>query len=308
MKIGIIGGNGFIGKYLVARLHNEHDISLFTRQAHLDPAFEHINHLTAFCKLNYEQNELNELLANHDVIINLVGILNEKGRDGSGFHKAHVELSDKITQACQHNNIPRYLHMSALHADAENAPSHYQRSKGIAENLVHNKHSASFAVTSFRPSVIFGAGDSFCNRFSQLLKLVPLAFPLACANARFAPIYAGEVADSFISALTDIKTYNQRIDLCGPEIFSLREIVTLTADQLGKKRVIIGLPDSMAYMQAVFMDYCVPGKPFSIDNFNSLKVDSICHSEPSGKIKLNDQLGSYLHLPMHEQVKNIMSV
>ena len=308
MKIGIVGGSGFIGKYLIAGLHSDHDISIFTRQSQLSDDVKSIDNLQVYGKQDYQQDSLNSLFREHDVIINLVGILNERGRSGKGFHQAHVELSNRIVKACQHNNIGRYLHMSALHADAEKGPSHYQRSKGMAEDAVHAQHSDNFAVTSFRPSVIFGAGDSFCNRFAALLKLVPFVFPLARAQARFAPVYAGDVAQAFVNAIDDQSSYNQRINLCGPDIYTLGEIVELTAGALGKKIKVIGLPDSLAYMQAVFMDYCVPGKPFSIDNYNSLKVDSICESAPLGSTKLEDKVATYLHLPIETQIKHIMKL
>lgn len=306
MKIAIIGGSGFIGKYLVAKLHNDHQLSIVTRQTHLDSSFNAINNLTVFSKHGYSTEELIPVLKQHDVVINLIGILNEKGHTGQGFYDAHVELTKNIIAACKANKVPRYLQMSALHADAENGPSHYQRSKGLAEDYAHAQHSDSFAVTSFRPSVIFGPGDSFCNRFAQLIKLLPFAFPLACAHARFAPVYAGDVADIFIQVINDQDTYDQGINICGPTIYTLGEIVTLTAEALDKKRLVIPLPNSIAYMQAIFLDYCIPGKPFSIDNYNSLKVDSTCDKTPLGTETLEQTIQTYLHLPLDQQNNLIM--
>lgn len=299
MKIAIIGGNGFVGKYLVAKLHGNHQVALFTREQQLASCFENKPNITAFTQLHYDIDELKSYLTGYDAVINLVGILNETGHDGRGFYKAHVELTQKIVSACIINKIPRYLHMSALHAD-ENGPSHYQRSKGTAEKFVL-ENAGPLQVSLFCPSVIFGPGDSFCNRFADLIKVIPVLFPLARANAKFAPIYAGDVADAFINSLTDTATVGKKINLCGPDIFTLGELVSLTADSLAKPRKVVGLPNIVAYLQAVLMDYCVPGKPFSIDNYNSLKVDSICTEAGLGHVRLSDKINEYIHLSAAEQ-------
>jgi nucleoside-diphosphate-sugar epimerase len=165
--------------------------------------------------------------------------------------------------------------MSALNADIASSPSHYLHTKAEGENLLHYCESSTLHVTSFRPSVIFGPGDSFFNRFATLLKQVPLAFPLACPNSRFAPVYVGDVADRFVQALGDKATFAQRYDLCGPRQYSLIELVRYTAAQLRLRRRIIGLPDWLSQLQAAALEW-FPGKPFSLDNYKSLKINSIC--------------------------------
>ncbi|HEX5637866.1 MAG TPA: NAD-dependent epimerase/dehydratase family protein, partial [Gammaproteobacteria bacterium] len=191
-----------------------------------------------------------------------------------GFRRVHLDLPRKILGACQHNKVPRFLHMSALNADANTGSSHYLRSKGEGENQLHT-FAGSCAITSFRPSVIFGPGDSFFNRFASLLKLGPGFFPLACGQARFAPVFVGDVVDAFVNALHDYATYGKRYDLCGPEVFTLHELVAYTAQISGRRTRIIDLPDILARLQAHILEH-VPGKPFSIDNYNSLKTDSLC--------------------------------
>jgi NADH dehydrogenase len=208
------------------------------------------------------------------VAINLVGILNEKGRDGRGFRKVHVDLAKDILQSCIDNKVPRLLHMSALNADSSKGSSHYLRSKGEAENYLHTFTGRNIHITSFKPSVIFGPGDSFLNRFAGLLKLAPV-MPLACPDARFAPVYVGDVAEAFVNAIDDKQSFDQRIELCGPNQYTLEELVEYTARCLGRHRVIAGLTDWASRLQATVMDF-VPGKPFSTDNYNSLKQDSIC--------------------------------
>jgi NADH dehydrogenase len=218
---------------------------------------------------------MEKLLQGCDAVINLVGILNEGGRSNS-FKHVHVELADQLVKACKETGVGRLLHMSALNATETGRVSKYLRTKGEAENhvLTHSQGQHSVQVTSFRPSVIFGPDDSFFNRFAALLKL-PGPFPLACPKARFAPVYVGDVVEAFSRTLHDRTTWKQQYQLCGPRIFSLQELVRYTADQLGKRKIIIPLPDAVARAQGHIFGL-LPGKPFSYDNYLSLQIDSIC--------------------------------
>lgn len=271
----ILGGSGFVGRHICSLLaENGYHIKVLTRRK------DHCQQLSVLPSIEiaegdiHNQTYLDQALTNMDVVINLVGILNEREHNGDGFRRAHIDLTRKVLNACHHNKVPRLLHMSALNADASQGPSHYLRSKGEAENLVHS-FAGNINVTSFRPSVIFGPDDSFFNRFAGILKLTPWFFPLACAHARFSPVYVNDVASCFVDAINDHQTYDQRYDLCGPETFTLQELVSYTSQQIGRKHIIIPLPDFISQLQAMFLEY-VPGKPFSIDNYHSLQVDSIC--------------------------------
>lgn len=274
-KICLLGGTGFVGKRLAARLSGAgHDLVILTRRAvrHRDLLVlptarlaEGDVHDTGFLCRQFEGK---------DTVINLIGILNEKGRSGKGFTRAHAELPEKVVQACREMGVPRLLHMSALHA-ARTAPSLYLRTKALGEEAVHRAGGPDFHVTSFRPSVIFGPGDGFLNRFAGLLRLVPGFFPLACPGARFQPVYVEDVVRAFADALDNHKTFGQRYDLCGPRVYSLREIVEYVSRLLGRRVCVIGLPDGLSYLQAAMLEFA-PGKPFSLDNYRSLQVDSVC--------------------------------
>ncbi len=272
-KICVLGGTGFVGKHLVSRLAGEgHQVRVLARhrERHRDllvlPTVELI-------QANIHNDAvLKKYFAGQDVIINLVGILNETCHSGKGFQKAHVQLVQKIVQACEANNVRRLLHMSALNANSKKKISHYLMSKGQAEDLAHIIDT--LQVTSFRPSVIFGPGDSFFNRFFNLLRFTPI-MPLACPQARFAPVYVGDVVEAFVYSLHNASTIGQRYDLCGPRDYSLQQLVEFTAGFLTYKRTVIGLPFVLSKWQACIMEY-MPGKPFSYDNFQSLQVDSVC--------------------------------
>ncbi|HET7673965.1 MAG TPA: complex I NDUFA9 subunit family protein, partial [Gammaproteobacteria bacterium] len=213
-----------------------------------------------------------------DAVINLVGILNEKGHKGEGFRHAHVELTRKVLAACRRCGIERLLHMSALGAAAD-APSHYLRTKAEAENLLPMTADGVPATTVFAPSVIFGPDDTFINRFVQLLKLSPGVLPLPFPDARLAPVYVGDVADAFVTALTRRDTFGRRYALYGPRTYTLRKLVTYAAKITGTRRLIVGLPDWAARLQANVLEYA-PGKPFSRDNYLSFKAGGV--EAPSG--------------------------
>lgn len=275
-NVCLFGGTGFVGKWLAARLIAKgYHVKVLTRHKHRHQNLSVIPNLTlAECALN-NPSEIEKELRGFDAAINLVGILNEFSDDG--FDETHITLTKNIIAACQTNNLNRFLQMSALHAD-ENGLSRYLQTKGQAENYVHAAHSENLAVTSFRPSVIFGPGDSFLNRFADLLRQIPVAFPLACASTRFAPVFVGDVANAFVTALEDPTSSNKRINLCGPRTYTLHELVKYTADTISIKRTIIDLPDWASKLQASIMGV-MPGKPFTRDNYLSLQIDSVCDSQ-----------------------------
>ncbi len=275
--ICILGGSGFVGHHLAARLVRDgHRVRILTRRPAQHRELLVLPTLEMVACNIHDEDELQRCVAGCDVVINLVGILNEKRHNGRGFCRAHVELAHRVVVACQDNGIKRLLHMSALNADADKGSSYYLRSKGEAENLVHM--AKKLTVTSFRPSVIFGPGDSFFNRFAGLLKRIPLFFPLACARARFAPIYVGDVVECFARAIDNRATWGQRYDLCGPRSYTLKQLVLFTANQLGLRRHIFALPAWASWLQAFLMEF-VPGKPFSRDNLNSMLTDSVCSGD-----------------------------
>ena len=200
---------------------------------------------------------------NCSVVINLVGSLTETSAANS-FRRAQVELPEQVCRARQASGVRRLLHMSALNADADEQNSRYLQTKGEGEDIVHAAAADGLTVTSFRPSVIFGRDDSFFNRFAGLLKLSPLFFPLACPDSRFAPVCVNDVVEAFCRSI-DMATAGERLDLCGPEVFSLRELVEYTRDQSGSRCRIIGLGDGLSRLQARVLGL-VPGKPFTMDN------------------------------------------
>lgn len=272
----MLGGSGFVGHHLASHLVSRgRPVRILSRHPERHRELQVLPGAELRRADVHDPQGLREHIAGCAAVINLVGILNEHSKPGTGFHQAHVELATKVVQACRDSGVAHLLHMSALNADAARGASYYLRSKGEAENLIHQAGHHGLHVTSFRPSVIFGPGDGFFNRFARLLRRVPLAFPLACPRARFAPVYVGDIAACFAAALDQRATFGQRYDLCGPRVYTLQEIVEYTAKVLGIRRTIIGLGDGLSRVQARAMEW-MPGKPFSYDNYLSLQTDSVC--------------------------------
>jgi uncharacterized protein YbjT (DUF2867 family) len=234
----------------------------------------------------YQEAQLSERFRGQDVVINLIGILNERGFGGAGFRRAHVELTQGVLQAARSAGVTRLLQVSALKA-AVDAPSYYLRTKGEAEKLIRDQTTA-LDWTIFQPSVMFGSGDSFLNRFAGLLAIIPLVFPLAKPNARLQPVLADDVVDALLRCLHGGASSRQTFQLGGPKIYTLREIVELVAKLTGRRRIIIGLPNFAARLQALVMDF-VPGRPFSSDNYRSLKVDSVCSEDGFARLGIKPQ-------------------
>lgn len=272
--ICILGGTGFVGSHLAAQLAAAgHRIRIPTRHRERHRALLVLPTVELIDANIHDAEILTELFAGCDTVINLVAILNETRNDA--FRAVHVALPHRIAQTCRKLGVKRLLHMSALNADAKQGASRYLQSKGEGEDLVHAAAGDVLRVTSFRPSVIFGPGDHFFNQFARLVKTAPGVLPLPCPNARFAPVFVDDVIKAFCTALDHKASYGQRYELCGPRVYTLRELMAYTARVLGVKRLILGLPDSLSRLQAQVMQW-LPGKPFTPDNYRSLRVDAVC--------------------------------
>lgn len=273
LRIAVLGGTGFIGRSLCERLVAEgHEVRILTRRRE-----RHRELLVLPTAQVVDADVHNPVVLKREfqdmhVVINLVGILNESRQ--ASFELAHVELPAKIVQACRQTGVSRLLHMSALHANPQ-APSEYLRSKGRGEKIVQEAESSKLHVTIFRPSVIFGARDSFTNRFAGLLEKVPFVFPLACPGARMQPVYVADVIEAFVRSLELHASFGQRYNLCGTRAYSLHEIVTLLLKWRGLRRRVLPLNDFLSRLQAALLQFA-PGKPFTLDNYRSLQIESTC--------------------------------
>lgn len=273
-NILLIGGTGFLGSALACRLANP---TTGVARGHADlcitlPARrpERVRHLAVLPSASIVQADVHDaatlarLMTGQDAVVSLVGIL--KG----DFQRAHVDLPGKIARAAAAAGVPRLLHISAL-AAAPNAPSDYLRSKAAGEAALRSAYPA---ATIFRPSVIFGRDDAFLNLFAALLKIAPF-LPLACPDARFQPVWVEDVVTALCASLEHPESRGQTYALCGPREYTLRQLVAYAGQVSGHPRPIVGLPQSLAYLQAWAME-CLPNGPMTRDNLRSMSVPNTC--------------------------------
>lgn len=273
-NVVVFGGSGFIGSHLLALLAQE-GIPALVPVRHA----ANVRHLTTLPGIDvieadiHDDATLRRLLAGRTAALNLVGILHGSRAQpyGPEFRRAHVELPQRIVDACRASSVPRYLHMSALGANVD-GPSMYSRSKADGE-LAARSH-PEVAATIFRPSVVFGPGDHFLTMFAKLQRRLPVV-PLAGASATFQPVYVGDVATAWLHALRDPHAAHQVYQLGGPGIYTLAELVRLAGRYAGCERPVIELPAAIARLQARFFEL-LPGEPIlTRDNLDSMKVDNV---------------------------------
>jgi len=289
-NICVLGGGGFVGSHLVPLLAARgHRVLVPTRRR------ERSKHLLVLPGVElveadiHDPSALQALFTGMDAVINLVGILHE--RKPGDFQRMHVELPRKVVAARAAVGVPRLLHMSALGADPTSR-SRYQQTKGAGEALVRQAQGA----TVFRPSVIFGPGDSFLTMFADLLKLAPIV-PLAGAGARFQPVFVGDVARAFADALERQETIGQRYDLCGPSVYTLAELVRLTAATSGLRRGVLPLGETASYWFARLMELKPGAKIMTRDNYYAMQSDNVCRSgctQPFGEATALESVIGYL--------------
>ena len=268
-QVCIIGGSGFIGLQIAARL-NDHPLMLTI------PSRQPEQRLSAFKVLPSVQlcrpdlndpKALQRLLLNHDCVISMAGILHGSAKD---FHAVHVDLPKRIVAACQKAGVRRLIHVSALGVSTE-APSDYLRSKAAGEASVRQ---SGLDWTILRPSVVFGPGDNFLNLFAKLNRQLPL-LPLAGANARFQPVWVGDVAHAVAQILWNRASFSQTLDLVGPHCYRLAELVRISGQLSGHTRPIIPIPLALGMLQAWLFEHLPGPTLMSRDNLRSLARDNI---------------------------------
>lgn len=276
----LLGGSGFVGTSIANRLSQAGvNVTIASRRRERGKANIMLPQVEVVEADVHDEAALVELMRGQDAVINLIGILHDRDSQipyGKGFAAVHVELPRKIVAAMKQAGVRRLVHMSALGADPQGC-SEYLRSKGEGEAIVMAA-AGELDVTVFRPSVIFGIGDSFLNVFAKIFRLAPF-FAAGGMRAKFQPVYVGDVADAFVSCLGKLATFGQRYELCGPKVYTLRELVEYVRDLTGNQhKKVKELSDLWAYLQAGIL-WLLPNPPMSPDNLRSMDADNVASAD-----------------------------
>jgi NADH dehydrogenase len=279
-RILVLGGSGFIGTHVVSQLAAR-GLRVVIPTRHRERA----RHLIVLPTVDVIETRLGSagaldgLISGCDAVINLVGVLHSQPGGptdpfGAEFRRAHVDLPEAIVRACQRAGVRRLVHVSALGVGDDpgiKAPSRYLRSKAAGE--AHIRQSTDLDWTIFRPSVVFGADDAFLNLFASMQRRLPLV-PLARPDAKFQPIWVEDLVHAIDNVIDKPATFGKTFDLVGPDVFTLRQLVSMAGTWSGHPRPIIGLPSGIDRLVAGIMEMA-PVPPMTIDNLDSMSIDNV---------------------------------
>ena len=269
--VTVYGGSGFLGRHVVRALAKRHyRIRVAVRRpelaGHLQP-LGRVGQIHAVqCNLR-DAASVEAAARDAHVLINLVGILFERGRQR--FDAVHTQGAEQVAWAATANGAG-LVHVSAIGAD-ENSTAHYARSKAAAERLVL---AAQPQAVIMRPSILFGPEDDFFNRFAALARMSP-ALPLVGGGAtRFQPVFAGDVAQAIALAVAGQARAGTVYELGGPEVKTFKELMQFVLATIERKRLLVPVPFFVAKMQALFLQF-LPKPLLTPDQVELLRTDNV---------------------------------
>ena len=271
----MLGGSGFIGRYIVKRLAARGEvIAVGCRNAEAAKYLKPLGDVGQIVPLNIgigDATLLPAFLAGNDWLVNCVGILRETG--AQTFELVHHTGPARLARFAREAGVDRFVHISAIGADPRSS-SAYARTKAAGEQAVRD---AFPTVTILRPSVVFGPEDQFFNRFASMAMFSPVLPLIGGGETRFQPVYVGDVADAVVTCLEDPATAGRIYELGGPKIYSFREVLELVLNEIRRKRQFVDLPFGLAALQARLMAI-LPSPPLTPDQVELLKSDNIVSS------------------------------
>jgi uncharacterized protein YbjT (DUF2867 family) len=274
-RIAVLGGSGFIGRYIVKRLAARGDIiAVGCRNAEDAKFLKPMGDVGQIVPLNVaisDERLLPAFLAGNDVLINCVGILQERGPQT--FELMHHTGPARLARLAREAGLTRLVHLSAIGADSRSA-SAYARTKAAGEQALRDSFST---ATILRPSVVFGPEDQFFNRFAAMAMVSPVLPLIGGGETRFQPVYVGDVADATVRCLEDSTAAGRVYELGGPKIYTMRELFELLLDEIHRKRWFIDIPFGLAAGQARLMS-ALPNPPLTPDQVELLKRDNVVSS------------------------------
>jgi NADH dehydrogenase len=269
--VTVFGGGGFLGRHVVRALANRnYRVRVAVRRPELTGYLQPLGRVGQIhavqANVRFPQT-VEEAVREADAVINLVGILYERGRQR--FDAVQAQGAEAVARAARAAGAS-LLHVSAIGAD-ENSPSHYARSKAAGERLVLAAHPEAVIV---RPSFAFGPEDEFFNRFAALARLTP-ALPLpGGGHMRSQPVFGGDVAEAIAKAVDGELKAGAIYELGGPDIRSFKELMEFILSTIGRHRLLVPVPFALMKLQATFLQF-LPKPPLTPDQVEMLKVDNV---------------------------------
>jgi uncharacterized protein YbjT (DUF2867 family) len=278
-RVAILGGAGFIGRYVVKRLAERGDVLTVGGRNAAGAKFLKLKGDVGQVGLVnvsiHNEALLRAFVANVDSVVNLVGILYESGLQR--FDTVHQIGPARLARLAREAGAERFIHVSAIGADPR-SPSAYARSKAAGEEAVRD---AFPTATILRPSVVFGPEDQFFNRMAAIAMISPVMPLIGGGDTRFQPVYVGDVADAAVHCIDDGATAGRVYELGGPKVYTLRELTERLLEEIRRKRLLVDLPFGLAALQARVLSL-LPSPPLTRDQVEMLKRDNVVASGALG--------------------------
>lgn len=271
-RTAVLGGSGFIGRYVVKRLAAAGNVVPVgcrnAEQAKFLRTMGDVGQVEALNVAIDDEALLPAFLAGSSAVVNCVGILRESG--SQTFERVHHTGPARLARLVRDAGVERFVHISAIGADPRST-SAYARTKAAGETAIRD---AFPTVTILRPSVVFGPEDQFFNRFAAMATISPVLPLIGGGETRFQPVYVGDAADAVIKCLGDPATAGRIYELGGPKIYTFRALLELLLQEIRRKRLFIDLPFGIAELQAKLMAI-LPNPPITPDQVELLKRDNV---------------------------------
>ena len=246
----ILGGGGFIGRYLVRNLTKKNYRCIITTRKAFEKGYLKTQATPGAIELlDWNPNnfsELKEAIKNSDVVVNLIGILYETRKQK--FYNIHSSIPEAVAKICSEADVKKFVHVSAIGAN-ENSKSLYQKSKHLGEVKALSNFKNTVII---RPSVVCGTEDNFTNLFSKL-SILPV-IPLVGINYNFQPILVTDVADAIVQAIETNNNEGKIYEIGGPKVISFGDMVKSILKTINKKRFVVQMPMAIAKIQSTITD------------------------------------------------------
>ena len=246
----ILGGGGFIGRYLVRNLTKKNYRCIVTTRKPFQKGYLKTQATPGAIELlDWNPNnfsELKESIKNSDVVVNLIGILFETRKQK--FYNIHSKIPEAIAKICNESDVKKFIHVSAIGAN-ENSKSLYQKSKHSGEINALKNFSKTVII---RPSVVCGPEDNFTNLFSKL-SILPI-IPIVGLEYKFQPVLVTDVVSAITKSIQTKNNDGKIYEIGGPKIISFGDMVKSILSTINKKRFVVKMPMPIAKIQSSITD------------------------------------------------------